>query len=129
MFVAADALKLYNGSWLRCNCVLGSQAQVVDGIAIFTQLSLTTVGKFKLNITMDRGAFSRVFMLTLPFDVKPAAVVTTNSSVSGVYSMGDYLGAVVIAVRSSSSEDCWRMLGCMPLPATQEQSAVSELGA
>ena len=98
MTVTAEALNLHNGSWARCSCLIGSQALVADGIAKFTQLSLSTVGRFKLNLTMGRGSIQRLTQLTAAFDVKPAALVATNSSISGVYTLGDVLGSVVISV-------------------------------
>lgn len=70
----------------------------LDGIAKYTQLSLSTVGTFKLNLTLGRGSLQSLTQLTASFDVKPAALVATNSSIAGVYTLGDILGTVIIAV-------------------------------
>ena len=99
--VEADALKLHNGSWVSCGCVRETGALVTSGIATFTQLTVSTVGRFKLNLTLARGMFSSLSLQTAAFDVDAAAIIATNSSVAGVYSMGSDLGNVTIMVSCS----------------------------
>jgi hypothetical protein len=47
---------------------------------------------------MVRGTFPNLFLLTEPFNVKPAALITTESDVRGAYIIGDVLGNVTVAV-------------------------------
>ena len=63
-----------------------------------TQLSISTIGLLKLNLTMVRGTFPSLFLLTEPFNVKPAALNTTESDVRGSYIIGGVLGDVTVVV-------------------------------
>ena len=47
---------------------------------------------------MVRGTFPSLFLLTEPFNVKPAALNTTESDVRGAYIIGGVLGDVTVAV-------------------------------
>ena len=86
-----------------------------------TQLSISTFGRFKLKLTMVRGAFPSSSLLTQPFEVMAAALIITDSDIKGVYIIGDVLGDVTVSVSLCSSrphvlgwapEDS-RMRGCV----------------
>jgi hypothetical protein len=61
-------------------------------------MSIATVGSFKLNLTLARGRFSSLSLLTESFDVVAGAIVLANSTVGGVYTMGDVLEDVTVVV-------------------------------
>jgi hypothetical protein len=96
--VRAEAFKMTNGSWIACSCISYKDALVDSGIATFTKLSILAIGSFKLNFSLPRGSFSSLSLLTPEFEVVPAAITVTNSSLETVYTMGDVLGNVTIAV-------------------------------
>lgn len=68
-----------------------------------TQLSISTFGRFKLKLTMVRGAFPSSSLLTQPFEVMAAALMITDSDIKGVYIIGDVLGDVTVSVSLCSS--------------------------
>ena len=97
--VSVVALILSKGKWIRCDCSSQVEAVAFEGVATYTDLYFSSrAGHFILNITLTRGPFSSLSVLTRTFSLIPAAIVIIGSNLESVYRQGDIIGDVKLAV-------------------------------